>query len=56
MRSRFEDIKQFYIIPGSEEYLFYQNDFRLLVDILLRNIENYNDCTLPFTQKKKSSH
>lgn len=47
----FEAILSLYIHPGAEKHLFYENDFRILVDILVRHIENHRSGKSAPTQR-----
>lgn len=48
----FETLLSLYMHPGAEQHLFYENDFRILVDILVRHIENYRDGKPGLTQSR----
>lgn len=50
----FETILSLYIHPESEKHLFYENDFRILVDILVRHIENYRSGNHERMQRRNS--
>lgn len=48
----FETLLSLYMHPGAENHLFYENDFRILVDILVRHIENYRSGKPRLTQSR----